>query len=986
MNDHGQQAITGHLDILEALPIMILDVDRDGILQFANKKVRERLGLPAELDEVSLSDVLDASSVGDAMSKLSELFSGEGDITSVWRLRTRTGLVQVETNAVTIYENGYPVRVRAYLHDPNEIVPVPAPVPVAPAPAPVPVTFTGSADAIAALKEEQEYTKALLEKSGLLVYIIDTRNNVVNTNSEMLKTTGFSHQNAPSLEHLLTGLYPDPKYRAIVQRIHENMYKNQHIRKTELTISTATGEVKHISWSTARLKNAKGQVHGFIAMGIDVSEKKKLEQWVKLQTSCFERVLDGVVVSDLGGIVINWIGGAERLLGYKQDQMVGKQLGELFPTEYRANIESSLKEGVDRDGRWSTELPMSASDGRKVYVRMDSAVILNEKGTPIALVTVLHDLTQQRQLARDLDEEKAEVLQLTRLLEDREKELRDSHVRTEDIERRTEYLERKNRDLEQDVSRSASGRSALEAAIKELSLFQIQILSTSSAALITLDAGGNVLTWSKGAEELTHFSDKDAFGKAHDQALKLEEFDWEMIQSEVTQTGRVVLPCTLVRRDESRQPILLEVAVLQDEQGQPLGYTEVALPPPAPAHVEDPKPDLSAELLRALDLSTLGQLSLGLARDMSDVFSSQHSNVRRLQDYVGDLKKLIELYRSGVSHRDIESFIRKVDLKKELGDIDFVFDETHEGLVRMRDLAQDLQRFLPGTGQLNEVLNLNELAESAASLLRLDLQNRARIERVYSEPCLASGNFGEITRAFVNIALSVLDRFTQASQVKNELKLQTLLDGDWAILQLSHNGPGLSDEIAGMLGDLMALVQTRDASAMHLAVASQLIASCGGVLERAFENGHEAFRIRLPALTVEPTFPGEDVERTDPTGNVMFIDDDKNQLRAYRRHFERYYNVFQVDNPDEALNVASVRHDFLAIVSDLLQPVEEGVRLIESLLARHPQLKGRCVVLVPPGTTREVRKKLASMVKVVLNKPVELESLASILSMITHPK
>lgn len=32
MNDHGQQAITGHLDILEALPIMILDVDRDGIL------------------------------------------------------------------------------------------------------------------------------------------------------------------------------------------------------------------------------------------------------------------------------------------------------------------------------------------------------------------------------------------------------------------------------------------------------------------------------------------------------------------------------------------------------------------------------------------------------------------------------------------------------------------------------------------------------------------------------------------------------------------------------------------------------------------------------------------------------------------------------------------------------------------------------------------------------------------------------------------
>lgn len=984
MLDQGQQPITGHLDILDSLPIMILDVDRDGLLQFANKKVRERLGLPAELDEINLSDVLDGGSVKGAMSQLQALFSGEGDLTSTWKLRGRNGaMLQVDANAVTIYENGYPVRVRTYLHDGSEVAIAPAPVPVAPvAPPPAP-TFTGPSDAIAALKEEQEYTKALLLKSGLLVYIIDTRNNVVDINDELQKACGFSRASTPTLDSLLTGLYPDPKYRAIVQRIHENMYKNQHLRKTELTVSTSSGEVKHISWSTARLKNAKGQVHGFIAMGIDVTEKKRLEQWVKLQSSCFDRVSDGVVVSDLSGNIINWIGGTERLLGFKSDEMVGKPLANIFPGDYRSDIEVSLKDGIERDGKWSSEMAMATSDNRKLLIRLEAAVILNEKSLPIAVVSVLHDLTRERQLERDVSEEKEEVAQLNRLLEDRETDLRELKAHVEEVERRVEYLGTRNRDMENESSRLANENASLEVGLKDLSTFQRQVLSTSSTALITLDPVGNVMTWSRGAEELTRLTDIEAFMRPHDQVLRLEEFDWEGIHSEVMQTGRVVLPCTLVRKDETRQAILLEVMVQVDESGQPTGFTEVAMPPTATAAA--PGVDLSQELLASQDLATLGELSIGLAREMSDVFSTQHANIRRLHEYVTDLKKVVEFYRTGVSHRDIESYVRKVDLKRMLSDLDFVFDETTEGIVRVRDLARNLQRFMPGTGERNELLNLNELAEAAISLVRADLQNRARFERQFGEPCMATGNTGDVTKAVINVLLGVLHLFPSASLNRNEIKVSTAIESASSTIDISHNGPALADELRE-LSNINALVQSKSVTGLHLALAQHLLAGFNGQLSLVEGAALETFRISLPALHVEIPPDTDDQERTDPNGNVLFVDDDKNQLRSYRRYFERFYNVFQADNADEALNVMSVRHDFTAVVIDLIMPAQDGLNLIQQVLERHPAVKNRLVVLLPGGVSRDIRKKLASQAKLVLNKPLELDSLASVLNMVTHQK
>jgi len=44
-----------------------------------------------------------------------------------------------------------------------------------------------------------------------------------------------------------------------------------------------------------------------------------------------EQIHDAVIVTDLEGKIIKWSSGAQRLLGYKEDEMLGKPMEVMYP-------------------------------------------------------------------------------------------------------------------------------------------------------------------------------------------------------------------------------------------------------------------------------------------------------------------------------------------------------------------------------------------------------------------------------------------------------------------------------------------------------------------------------------------------------------------------------------------------------------------------------------------------------------------------------
>lgn len=107
-------------------------------------------------------------------------------------------------------------------------------------------------------------------------------------------------------------------------------------------------------------------------------------------------IAEGLVVVDARGKVIMMNPAAEKLLGTDKKEAMGKSILEERPRDDQ--LISFVKSAPDSDNR-EIELKSAQDETRKI-LRASSAVIENENGHPVGMVSVLSDITKQKELDR----------------------------------------------------------------------------------------------------------------------------------------------------------------------------------------------------------------------------------------------------------------------------------------------------------------------------------------------------------------------------------------------------------------------------------------------------------------------------------------------------------------------------------------------------------------------------------------------------------
>jgi len=106
-------------------------------------------------------------------------------------------------------------------------------------------------------------------------------------------------------------------------------------------------------------------------------------------------VAEGVVVVDAEGKVMMMNPAAERLLGVSSKEKIGKSLLEGLKEEQLV----SLAKNSPNKGSREIEL-VSSQDETKKVLRASTAVVENENGQTVGMVSVLSDITKQKELDR----------------------------------------------------------------------------------------------------------------------------------------------------------------------------------------------------------------------------------------------------------------------------------------------------------------------------------------------------------------------------------------------------------------------------------------------------------------------------------------------------------------------------------------------------------------------------------------------------------
>ena len=142
----------------------------------------------------------------------------------------------------------------------------------------------------------------------------------------------------------------------------------------------------------------------------DITERKRAERTREQLASIVDYSDDAIIGKSLDGIIINWNKGAERLYGYSAEELIGKPISILLPSERPdelPNIISKLQHGEITN----EETVRRRKDGRLIDVALTVSPIKNALGLVTAASSIARDITERKRAEQ-------QIMILNRRLED----------------------------------------------------------------------------------------------------------------------------------------------------------------------------------------------------------------------------------------------------------------------------------------------------------------------------------------------------------------------------------------------------------------------------------------------------------------------------------------------------------------------------------------------------------------------------------------
>ena len=266
--------------------------------------------------------------------------------------------------------------------------------------------ITGKRQAEEETKRQKELLQLILESIADGVVVADSNGKFLlfNAAAEQLLGIGateatpdkWSEQYGVYLPDTVTPYPPDqlPLVRAI---------RGESVDVVELFIrNPQVPEGRLLSINGRPLRNENGAVQGGVVVFHDMTERKKAENALRQSEERFRllvsEVMDyAILMLDPEGIIASWNAGAERIKGYRSDEILGKHFSCFYTTE---DVESGkpaheLKVATEQ-GRFEDEGWRLRKDGSRLWANVVVTALRDGTGHLRGFAKVTRDITEHK--------------------------------------------------------------------------------------------------------------------------------------------------------------------------------------------------------------------------------------------------------------------------------------------------------------------------------------------------------------------------------------------------------------------------------------------------------------------------------------------------------------------------------------------------------------------------------------------------------------
>ncbi len=259
------------------------------------------------------------------------------------------------------------------------------------------------------------------------------------------------------------------------------------------------------------------------------------------------------------------------------------------------------------------------------------------------------------------------------------------------------------------------------------------------------------------------------------------------------------------------------------------------------------------QLLQSEKMASIGQLAAGVAHEINNPIGYVSSNLGSLGQYVENLIGVMEAYERAESdlstpslREEIRSLKQEAEweyLKKDVRDL---IGESVEGIVRVKQIVQDLKDFSHVDEAEWQCVDLHKGIDSTLNIVRNEIKYNAEVIKEYGSippvECMAS----QLNQVFMNMLINASHAIGEGNHGK--ITVRTGMENDMAWVEFSDTGKGIAPENLKRIFDpFFTTKPVGKGTGLGLSLSFGIIEKHHGRIEVASVAGSGAtFRVWLP--------------------------------------------------------------------------------------------------------------------------------------------
>jgi PAS domain S-box-containing protein len=156
------------------------------------------------------------------------------------------------------------------------------------------------------------------------------------------------------------------------------------------------GSVFYANIVFTALIDGNGKHYGYAKVIKDITEKRKNEERIIFLASITNNIQDPVISSDNNFCITRWNDAAEKLFGWKSEEVIGKTTVEILKTIYLYQPREQVIAIITSKGIWQGELIYHTKSGSPVSVIVTASKLKDAEGNESGNLILVRDITDRK--------------------------------------------------------------------------------------------------------------------------------------------------------------------------------------------------------------------------------------------------------------------------------------------------------------------------------------------------------------------------------------------------------------------------------------------------------------------------------------------------------------------------------------------------------------------------------------------------------------